>query len=167
MSVMPIKDILLSVLAPVKTKLVPVITAYQPFISWDSVAPRICSMIAWHFIPGVEYQLYVYPGTDPATVTINMSTSGSNGNWVYNQDSTSFTEKNIISGGQTEVYNFANQIQPYGIYKITISTNITNLGVTFSDAEGISPNQSEVKTINNSGTFTNKTFYFTGSTQTN
>ncbi len=128
----------------IRTWLIPTNAIYQQFIEFDSVDPRIFSMIGWHFIPGIEYQLFVFPKTIPTTptsVTVSMSKSGGGFNWVYNQNGQSFEEKNILTGGNTEVYGFA--FQTAGRYRFTVTTGISKLYATFSD--GRNPGQGEVK----------------------
>jgi len=124
---------------PLKTVLRPVNAVYQGFIGFDSVDVRPFNMIQTHFIPGLDYELFVLPETYPATVTVSMSTSGSNASWVYSKINTSFTEKNILMGGQTETFGMA--FETPGTYKITVTTGIAKLTATFSDSRNILQNQ--------------------------
>ncbi|HHY29001.1 MAG TPA: hypothetical protein GX523_20085 [Desulfitobacterium dehalogenans] len=160
---------------PVRTELKPVSSSYQLFSGFDSLAPRMGSMIGWHFLPGVEYELLVVPETSPATVTISMSQGDSTSiNWLYNQTGATFTEKNMLMGGQTEVYGLANQSQGY--YDITVTSNIKNFGVSFSDNDGQSPYNGKAVIMNNNFTdeywigdtytFKNVKLYPTGTSQT-
>lgn len=116
---------------PLKTILRPVNAVYQGFIGFDSVDDRPFNMIQTHFIPGLDYELLVLPETYPATVTVSMSTSGSNASWVYSKINTSFTEKNILMGGQTETYGLA--FQAPGTYLFTVTSPI-QLQLNYIDA---------------------------------
>ena len=117
---------------PVRTILKPTNTSMQSSINFDSVDPRPMSMISWHFIPGLDYTLFVIPQSYPATVTVSLSTSGgTSASWVYDASTPSFIEKNILSGGQTETYGIA--FQTPGTYLYTIKS-VVQLQLNYIDS---------------------------------
>lgn len=129
--------------AEISTMLVPTNAIFEPFVKFNSLDPRVFSMIAWHLMPGIEYELRVFPKTTPASVTVSMSKRGSGLNWVYakNIDGRPFEEKNILFGGTGEVYGFA--FQTPGRYRFTVKTSISKLYATFGDSRNSS--QTETK----------------------
>ncbi|MGC7869999.1 hypothetical protein ACPUYX_00555 [Desulfosporosinus sp. SYSU MS00001] len=133
---------------PVRTELVTANSFYSNMIHFDSGAYRMNSRIARYLIPNTEYLLYVYSKqTSGAKITINMSTSGLDSNWIYKDGTNSLVEKNELLSGQTEFYGLANQTA--GRYLITVTTNIPNLRmIDESTTRVINNSFSEFKSLN-------------------
>lgn len=125
----------------ISTMLVPTNAIFERYVKFSSLDPRMFSMIAWHLMPGSEYELRVFPKTTPASVTVSMSKSGGGLNWVNNKGGQPFEEKNILFGGTREVYGFA--FQTPGRYRFTVKTSISKLHATFGNSRNSS--QTETK----------------------
>ncbi len=122
-------------------RLLPKDNFWVPVIKFDSLDPRVSVMMAWHFLPGVQYELFVFPKTTPASVIVSMSKNGSGYNVVYNKNGQPFEEKNSLSGGNGEVYGFA--FQTRGRYRFTVDTSISKLFTTFGDSRNTSQSETQ------------------------
>lgn len=122
-----LRQIVVSSSAKVKTYILPADSGLGNFIRFDSGQYRLFNMIAWHFMPGIQYNVLVIPETT-ADVTVSMSKTTSSFSWINVVNA--LNEQNILMSGESESYGMA--IQGSGIYRMTIST-VSKLDAYFAN----------------------------------
>lgn len=102
--------------AAVKISILPDYPVYQNYASFNSGEYRMFNTIGWHFIPMIEYKIFVEPETT-ADVTISMSRATSALSWI-NVGNGTINEKNLLQSGQVEQYGLT--FKTSGTYRITV-----------------------------------------------